>query len=117
MRRTRPAPASKRLIDRRDFMRAAGATFAAALAPRQLHAVEQADAVFATAYQEKDGPCGVAVARVPRGRERRRQAGSSCPAGDGEGCRPTSSRGSRAFDVGTVAVSTPFAATAVPYSR
>ena len=61
MARTRPALASTRLIDRRDFMRAAGAAFAAALAPRQLHAIERADAVFATAYQEKDGPCGVAV--------------------------------------------------------
>jgi len=61
MTRTRPPLASTRLIDRRDFMRAAGAAFAAALAPRQLHAIERADAVFATAYQEKDGQCGVGV--------------------------------------------------------
>jgi hypothetical protein len=53
---------SKRLIDRRQFMKAAGTAFAASLAPRQLYAIEQADAVFATAYQMmKDGPCGVAV--------------------------------------------------------
>ena len=48
-------------IDRRDFMKAAGAAFAATLAPQRLFAVEQAEAVFATAYQIKDGPCGVAV--------------------------------------------------------
>lgn len=50
-----------RLIDRRDFMKAAGLAFAASLAPGRLHAIEQADAVFATAFQIKDGPCGVAV--------------------------------------------------------
>jgi hypothetical protein len=50
-----------RLIDRRDFMKAAGLAFAASLSPRRLHAMQQADAVFATAYQIKDGPCGVAV--------------------------------------------------------
>ena len=37
-------------------MKAAGAAFAAALTPGRLHAIEQADAVFATAYQVKDGP-------------------------------------------------------------
>ena len=52
---------SKQPIDRRDFMKAAGAAFAASLAPQRLFAVEQAEAVFATAYQIKDGPCGVAV--------------------------------------------------------
>jgi hypothetical protein len=50
-----------RLIDRRDFMKAAGLAFAASLAPRQLHGMQLADAVFATAYQIKDGPCGIAV--------------------------------------------------------
>src|SRR5262245_36986962 len=53
---------SQRLVDRRDFMKAAGAAFAASLAPRRLQALERADAVFATAYQVKnDGPCGLAV--------------------------------------------------------
>jgi len=52
---------SRPLIDRRDFMKAAGAAFAASLAPQRLFAVEQTDAVFATAYQRKDGACGVAV--------------------------------------------------------
>src|SRR4051812_18270134 len=43
-------------------MKAAGAAFAASLAPQRLHAIERADAVFATAYQVRnDGPCGVAV--------------------------------------------------------
>jgi uncharacterized protein len=49
------------LIDRRDFMKAAGGSFATALAPRRLFAVEQTDAVFATAYQIKGQECGVAV--------------------------------------------------------
>jgi hypothetical protein len=50
-----------RLIDRRDFMKAAGLAFAASLAPRRLHAMQQADAVFATAYLDTSGACGVAV--------------------------------------------------------
>ena len=49
------------LIDRRDFMKAAGVAFAGSLSPRQLFAVEQTDAVFGTAFQLKDGSCGVAV--------------------------------------------------------
>jgi len=56
-----PAAISTQAIGRRDFMKAAGAAFAATLAPQRLFAVEQAEAVFATAYQIKDGPCGVAV--------------------------------------------------------
>jgi hypothetical protein len=50
-----------RLIDRRDFMKAAGLAFAASLAPRRLHAMQQADAVFATAYLDRSGAYGVAV--------------------------------------------------------
>lgn len=50
-----------KLIDRRDFMKAAGLAFAATLAPRRLHAIERADAVFATAYQDRSGFYGVAV--------------------------------------------------------
>ena len=50
-----------KLIDRRDFMKTAGLAFAASLAPRRLYAIEQADAVFATAYQNRDGAYGVAV--------------------------------------------------------
>lgn len=49
------------LIDRRDFMKVAGLAFAASLAPRRLHAMQQADAVFATAYQDRSGGYGVAV--------------------------------------------------------
>lgn len=50
-----------RLIDRRVFLKAAGAGFIASLSPQSLHAVEAADAVFATAYQRRDGAYGVAV--------------------------------------------------------
>lgn len=50
-----------RLIDRRVFLKAAGAGFMASLSPQSLHAVEAADAVFATAYQRRDGAYGVAV--------------------------------------------------------
>jgi hypothetical protein len=50
-----------RLIDRRVFLKAAGVGFVASLSPRSLHAVEAADAVFATAYQRRDGAYGVAV--------------------------------------------------------
>jgi hypothetical protein len=56
-----PAGPSTGLIDRRDFMKAAGAAFAASLAPERLFALEKTDAVFATAYQIKDGTSGVAV--------------------------------------------------------
>ncbi|MBL8584967.1 MAG: DUF1513 domain-containing protein [Rhizobiaceae bacterium] len=49
------------LLGRRDFLRAAGAGFIAALAPRQAAALASADAVFATAYQRRDGAYGVAV--------------------------------------------------------
>jgi uncharacterized protein len=50
-----------RLIDRRVFLKAAGAGFAASLSPQMLRAVEAADAVFAAAYQRRDGVYGVAV--------------------------------------------------------
>ena len=50
-----------RPIDRRRFLKAAGAGFAAALAPAARAAVEEADAVFATAFQRRDGAYGVAL--------------------------------------------------------
>ncbi len=50
-----------RLIDRRLFLKAAGAGFVASLAPWTFRAVEATDAVFATAYQRRDGAYGVAV--------------------------------------------------------
>lgn len=50
-----------RLIDRRDFLKAAGAAFLASLTPGSLEAVQAAEAVFATAYQRRDGAYGVAV--------------------------------------------------------
>lgn len=49
------------LIDRRDFLKAAGATFFAALTPQARAATLAADAVFATAYQKRDGTFGAAV--------------------------------------------------------
>lgn len=50
-----------RLVDRRDFMKTAGLAFATSLAPRRLYALQQADAVFATSYQDRAGAYGVAV--------------------------------------------------------
>ncbi|RVD58339.1 DUF1513 domain-containing protein [Mesorhizobium sp. M2D.F.Ca.ET.185.01.1.1] len=49
------------LIDRRDFLRAAGASFAAAMAPRAWADTLAADAVFATAFVKRDGSFGAAV--------------------------------------------------------
>ncbi len=41
----------QRRLDRRAFMRAAGTGFLAALGPRSLHALERADAVFASGFR------------------------------------------------------------------
>jgi hypothetical protein len=49
------------LIDRREFLRAAGAGFFAALTGRARSETMQADAVFATAYQRRDGSYGAAI--------------------------------------------------------
>ncbi|SFT68197.1 hypothetical protein SAMN05518861_103337 [Mesorhizobium sp. YR577] len=49
------------LIDRRDFLKAAGAAFAASLAPAAWAKTLDADAVFATAYQKRDGSYGAAI--------------------------------------------------------
>ena len=49
------------LIDRRRFVQAAGIAFLAGLSPRALHALERADAVFASAFRAKDGSYGVAT--------------------------------------------------------
>jgi hypothetical protein len=49
------------LIDRRDFLRAAGASFAAAVAPVAWASTLAADAVFATAFVRRDGSYGAAV--------------------------------------------------------
>ena len=51
----------RNLIDRRAFMRAAGIGFAAALAPRGLAAAAETEAVFATAFQRRDGSYGAAI--------------------------------------------------------
>ncbi|WP_274626841.1 DUF1513 domain-containing protein [Arvimicrobium flavum] len=49
------------LIDRRAFMKAAGAGFALSLSPRALAATLSVDAVYATAYQRRDGAYGAAI--------------------------------------------------------
>lgn len=49
------------LIDRREFVKAAGAGFVSTLLPHQAFALDRTDAVFATAYQRRDGVYGVAV--------------------------------------------------------
>lgn len=49
------------LIDRRDFLKAAGAGFLAGLATPARAATETADAVFATAFQQRDGSYGAAL--------------------------------------------------------
>lgn len=49
------------LIDRRSFIKAAGVPFLASLAPHSLYALERADAVFASAYRDRDGAYGIAT--------------------------------------------------------
>lgn len=49
------------LIDRRDFLKAAGVSFLASLSGRALAKTVQEDAVFATAYQRRDGRYGAAI--------------------------------------------------------
>lgn len=49
------------LIDRRDFLKAAGAAFLSSLAPKAFADTLAADAVFATAYQRRDGAYGAAI--------------------------------------------------------
>jgi hypothetical protein len=51
----------KVLIDRRDFLQAAGATFLSSLAPGAFADTLAADAVFATAYRRRDGAYGAAI--------------------------------------------------------
>ncbi len=49
------------LIDRRSFMKAAGITFAAALSPQSLMALDRADAVYASGFRAPDGSFGIAT--------------------------------------------------------
>lgn len=49
------------LIDRRDFLRAAGAGFVAAMAPSAWAKTLDADAIFATAFVKRDGSYGAAI--------------------------------------------------------
>ncbi len=49
------------VIDRRAFLKAAGIGFTAALTPGSLHAMERADAVYASGYRAPDGSFGIAT--------------------------------------------------------
>lgn len=49
------------LIDRRDFLKAAGVGFMAAMAPPAWAATLDADAIFATAFMRRDGSYGAAI--------------------------------------------------------
>lgn len=49
------------LIDRRDFLKGAGAAFYAGLSPAASAATLATNAVFATAYQKRDGSFGAAI--------------------------------------------------------
>ncbi|TWF53004.1 DUF1513 domain-containing protein [Neorhizobium alkalisoli] len=48
-------------IDRRNFLKAAGITFAAGLVPGSLMALERADAVYASGFRAPDGAFGIAT--------------------------------------------------------
>lgn len=50
-----------RVIDRRDFLKAAGATFLSSLGSAAFADTLAADAVFATAYRRRDGAYGAAI--------------------------------------------------------
>lgn len=52
---------AKQLIDRRSFIKMAGAAWVAALGPRGAFALEKTDAVFASAFMAPDGSYGVAT--------------------------------------------------------
>lgn len=49
------------LVDRRSFLRAAGASFLATLSPRALFALERSDAVFASGFRAPDGTFGIGL--------------------------------------------------------
>ena len=49
------------LFDRRNFLKAAGASFVATLVPAGLARAAEADALFATSYQNRGGGFGVAI--------------------------------------------------------
>ena len=60
-------------VSRRDFLQAAGLTFAASLSPARAETMSRADAVFASAFTDPSGDFGVAlltddgkvIARIP----------------------------------------------------
>lgn len=49
------------LIDRREFLKAAGISFTAALSPRSAVALQRADAVYASGFRAPDGSFGIAT--------------------------------------------------------
>ncbi len=56
-----PTRGRVKLFDRRHFLKSAGAAFLTSLSPRAQADTLRADAMFATAYQARDGRYGVAV--------------------------------------------------------
>ena len=57
----RAAGARSALVDRRTFLRMAGAAWVATLESRPAFALSKTDAVFASGYMERDGSFGIAV--------------------------------------------------------
>jgi uncharacterized protein len=57
----RAASARSALVDRRAFLRMAGAAWVATLGSRSAYALTRADAVFASGYMDRDGNFGIAV--------------------------------------------------------
>jgi uncharacterized protein len=53
--------ASRLLIDRRDFVKAAGLAFLGGLAPKAAFALSEADAVYASGFRAPDGSFGIAT--------------------------------------------------------
>ncbi|SIR11412.1 hypothetical protein SAMN05880590_11211 [Rhizobium sp. RU35A] len=51
-------------IDRRQFLRAAGIGFVAALSPQKLYALERSEAVYASGFRAPDGTYGIATASI-----------------------------------------------------
>ncbi|MDQ0455346.1 DUF1513 domain-containing protein [Rhizobium paknamense] len=56
-----PGQGSSGLIDRRQFLKAAGAVFLAGLAPRAAEALVRTDAVYASAFRDRNGDFGLAI--------------------------------------------------------
>lgn len=56
-----PPPDHTDLVDRRSFLKSAGAAFITGLSAQKVHAAVSTDAIFASAYRSPDGDYGVAT--------------------------------------------------------